>query len=171
MLYDWSLTSINTPLALQIEFNDDSEARACEIAVYALSFDPEVRVKFIVLFLITSSGIKKQQYFDSSPICSSGDKLYDVFVPYCEAIDINHIFICMTTRQLLSTCKYSSTIVIGFDPHFHPLGLRLISTDETADTFKTFRVVNVIQQPYDNTHVTADGAAGITSAMCELLQF
>ncbi|CAF1247281.1 unnamed protein product [Didymodactylos carnosus] len=28
MLYDWSLTSINTPLALQIEFNDDSEARA-----------------------------------------------------------------------------------------------------------------------------------------------
>ncbi|CAF1570008.1 unnamed protein product, partial [Didymodactylos carnosus] len=112
-----------------------------------------------------------------------------------KAIDINHIFICITTRQLLSACKYSSTLAIDctykitynelpllvfgtsdLNRHFHPLGLCLISTDESADTFKTlFRVLKsyvplIIQQPYDITHVMADGAAGITSAMCELPQ-
>ncbi|CAF4668409.1 unnamed protein product, partial [Didymodactylos carnosus] len=44
--------------------------------------------------------------------CPAPDKLHDVFVPYYEAIDINHIFICITTRQLLSACKYSSTLAI-----------------------------------------------------------
>ncbi|CAF1220346.1 unnamed protein product [Didymodactylos carnosus] len=93
--------------------------------------------------------------------CSSPDKLHDAFVPYYEAIDINHIFICITTRQLLSACKYSSTLAIDCTykitwnelpllvfgtsdlyRHFHPLGLCLISTDESADTFKTlFRVL------------------------------
>ncbi|CAF1149196.1 unnamed protein product [Didymodactylos carnosus] len=78
-----------------------------------------------------------------------------------KTIDINHIFICITTRQLLSACKYSSTLVIDctykvtwnelpllvfgtsdLNRHFHPLGLCLISTDESADTFKTlFRVL------------------------------
>ncbi|CAF1565907.1 unnamed protein product, partial [Didymodactylos carnosus] len=93
--------------------------------------------------------------------CPSPDKLHDAFVPYYEAIDINHICICITTRQLLSACKYSSTLAIDctykitynelpllvfgtsdLNRHFHPLGLCLISTDESADTFKTlFRVL------------------------------
>ncbi|CAF1020052.1 unnamed protein product [Didymodactylos carnosus] len=114
------------------------------------------------------------------------NKLHDAFVPYYEAIDINHIFICITTRQLLSACKYSSTLAIDCTykitwnelpllvfgtsdlyRHFHPLGLCLISTDESADTFKTlFRVLKscvplIIQQPYDITHVMADGTAVI----------
>ncbi|CAF3926247.1 unnamed protein product [Rotaria sordida] len=125
--------------------------------------------------------------------CPSSDKLHDIFVPYYEAIDVDHIFICITARQLLSMCKYSSILAIDctykitwnelpllvfgtsdFNRHFHPLGLCLISTDEAADTFKTlFRVLKscvplIIQQPYDITHVMADGAPGITSAMCEL---
>ncbi|CAF1047790.1 unnamed protein product [Didymodactylos carnosus] len=115
------------------------------------------------------------------------DKLHDVFVPYYEAIDINHRFTFITTRQLLSACKYSSALAIDctykitwnelpllifgtsdLNRHFHPLGLCLISTYESADIFKTlFRVLKssvplIIQQPYD-THVMADGTAGITS--------
>ncbi|CAF1213443.1 unnamed protein product [Didymodactylos carnosus] len=77
----------------------------------------------------------------------SSDKLHDVFVLYYEAIDINHIFIYITTPILLSTCKYSSILAFvtykitwnelpllifetsDFNRHFHPLGLCLISTD------------------------------------------
>ena len=88
-------------------------------------------------------------------------------------------------------CNYSSTSAVGctykitenevpilvfgtsnFNRHFRPLGLRFLSTDKAADTFKTlFRILKsceplIMQQLYDVTHVIAVGAPDITSAMC-----
>ncbi|CAF1143649.1 unnamed protein product [Didymodactylos carnosus] len=123
----------------------------------------------------------------------SVDKTHDVFVPYFEAVDVNNTFICLTTRQLLSTCKYSSVLYIGctykvtanelpllvfgtsdFNRRFYPMGVCLISSDESSETFKTFfRGIQVWastinNQAYTVSHVMGDGAAGITGAMCEL---
>ncbi|CAF3510305.1 unnamed protein product, partial [Rotaria sp. Silwood2] len=57
---------------------------------------------------------------------------------------------------------------------FYPMGICLISTDESADTFRTlFRGIQqwasaVNNQAYTILHVMADGAPGLTSAMSEI---
>ncbi|CAF1461591.1 unnamed protein product [Didymodactylos carnosus] len=88
-------------------------------------------------------------------LCPTSDKPHVVFVPYYEVIDIEHTFICLTTRQLLSTRQHSSVLAVDgtykitsnnlpllvfgtsdLNRHFFPIGICLISTDESADAFK-----------------------------------
>ncbi|CAF2610650.1 unnamed protein product [Rotaria sp. Silwood2] len=121
------------------------------------------------------------------------DKQHDIFIPYYVANDVNDLFICLTTRQLLSACKYSSVLAIDctykittnelpllvfgtsdYNRRFYPMGICLISTDESADTFRTlFRGIQqwasaVNNQAYTISHVLADGAPGLTTAMSEI---
>ncbi|CAF1558682.1 unnamed protein product, partial [Didymodactylos carnosus] len=102
---------------------------------------------------------------------------------------------CLSTRQLLSTTKYSSALAIDctykvtwnnvpilifgtsdYKRHFHPVGLCLVSSDEASSTYETlFQGVptwasNINQQTYLISHVMGDGAAGITSAMSVIPQ-
>ncbi|CAF1366929.1 unnamed protein product [Rotaria sordida] len=111
------------------------------------------------------------------------DKQHDIFIPYYVANDVNDLFICFTTRQLSSACKYSSVLAIDctykittnelsllvfgtsdYNRRFYPMGICLISTDESADTFRTlFRVIqqwaSVVNNQADTiSHVLADGA-------------
>ncbi|CAF4669168.1 unnamed protein product, partial [Didymodactylos carnosus] len=37
---------------------------------------------------------------------------HQVFVPHFEVTDVDNTFICLTTRQLLSTCQYSTVLAI-----------------------------------------------------------
>ncbi|CAF1174096.1 unnamed protein product, partial [Didymodactylos carnosus] len=88
--------------------------------------------------------------------CPPPGQLHQVFVPFYEVKDIDNIFVCITTRQLLSTTKYSSVLAIDctykvtwnnlpilifgtsdYKRHFHPIGLCLVSSDEGASTYKT----------------------------------
>ncbi|CAF0910781.1 unnamed protein product [Didymodactylos carnosus] len=118
------------------------------------------------------------------------EKLYS----WCsQPVDVNNTFICLTTRQLLSTCKHSSVLYIDctykvtanelpllvfgtsdFNRRFYPMDVCLISSDESFETFKIFfRDIQVWastinNQAYTVSHVMGDGAAGITGAMCEL---
>ncbi|CAF1309729.1 unnamed protein product [Didymodactylos carnosus] len=83
--------------------------------------------------------------------------MHEIFVPYFHVVDVNNTFIFMTTRQLLSTCLHSSVLAIDctykvtsnalpllvfgtsdMNRKFYPMGLCLISTDESATTYKTF---------------------------------
>ncbi|CAF1330962.1 unnamed protein product [Didymodactylos carnosus] len=84
------------------------------------------------------------------------NKQHDIFIPYYVANDVNDLFICLTTRQLLFACKYSSVLAVDCtykittnelpllvfgtsdcNRRFYPMGICLISTDESADTFRT----------------------------------
>ncbi|CAF4505018.1 unnamed protein product [Rotaria sp. Silwood2] len=96
-------------------------------------------------------------------------------------------------RQLLSACKYSSVLAIDctykittnelpllvfgtsdYNRRFYPMGICLMSTDESANTFRTlFRGIQqwasaVSNQAYTISHVMADGASDLTSAMSEI---
>ncbi len=81
---------------------------------------------------------------------------FQPFIPYFNAIDINTIFICIATRQLLSICKWSLTLaddctykitscelpflIFGTSDiyrRFFPMDLCLVSTDEVSETFAT----------------------------------
>ncbi|CAF5041678.1 unnamed protein product, partial [Rotaria sp. Silwood1] len=108
---------------------------------------------------------------------------HDIFIPYYVANDVNDLFICLTTRQLLSVCKYSSVLAIDctykittnelpllvietsdYNRRFYPMSICLISTDESADTFHTlFRGIQqwasvVNSHAYTISLVLADGA-------------
>ncbi|CAF4068084.1 unnamed protein product [Rotaria sordida] len=120
------------------------------------------------------------------------NKQHDIFIPYYVANDVDDLFICLTTRQLLYVCKYSSVLAIDctykittnelsllvfgtsdYNRRFYPMGICLISTDESADTFRTlFRGIQqwasvVNNQAYTISHVLADEAPGLTTAMSE----
>ncbi|CAF3954503.1 unnamed protein product, partial [Rotaria sp. Silwood1] len=111
------------------------------------------------------------------------NKQHDIFIPYYVANDVNDLFICLTTRQLLSVCKYSSVLAIDctykittnelpllvietsdYNRRFYPMSICLISTDESADTFHTlFRGIQqwasvVNSHAYTISLVLADGA-------------
>jgi hypothetical protein len=127
--------------------------------------------------------------------CPAPDQLHQVFVPFYEVKDIDNIFVCITTRQLLSTTKYSSILAVDctykvtwnnlpllifgtsdYKRHFHPISLCLVSSDEAASRYKTLFqglptwASNINQQTYLISHVMADGAVGITSAMSVIPQ-
>ncbi|CAF1030184.1 unnamed protein product [Didymodactylos carnosus] len=125
------------------------------------------------------------------PGLSIDTKQHDIFIPYYVANDVNDLFICLTTRQLLSACKYSFVLTIdctykittnelpllvfgtsNCNHRFYPMGICLISTDQSADTFRTlFRGIQqsaVNNQAYTISHVVADGSPGLTSAMSEI---
>ncbi|CAF1247865.1 unnamed protein product [Rotaria sp. Silwood1] len=76
------------------------------------------------------------------------DKIHQPFVPFFEVTNIDNIFVCITTRQLLST-----------------------STDETTETFVTFLkgiqvwAATANHQPYTKNVIMADGAPGLTAAV------
>ncbi|CAF1011007.1 unnamed protein product [Didymodactylos carnosus] len=75
-------------------------------------------------------------------------KFIEELYSWCsQPVDVNNTFICLTTRQLLSTCKYSSVLYID-------------------STYKV--TANELPLLVFVAHVMGDGAAGITGAMCEL---
>ncbi|CAF1469288.1 unnamed protein product, partial [Didymodactylos carnosus] len=105
--------------------------------------------------------------------CPPADQLHQDFAPFYEVKDIGNIFVCIPTRQLLSTTKCSSVLAVDctykvtwnnlpilifgtsdYKRHFHPIGLCLVSSDEAASTYKTlFQGVptwasNINQQTY-----------------------
>ncbi|CAF4629832.1 unnamed protein product, partial [Didymodactylos carnosus] len=97
--------------------------------------------------------------------CPPPDQLHQVFVPFYEVKDFDNIFVCITTRQLLSTIKYSSVLVSDcmykvtwnnllifgtsdYKHHFHLTGLYLVSSDEVASACKTlFQGVPTVISP------------------------
>ncbi|CAF1306954.1 unnamed protein product, partial [Rotaria sordida] len=117
-------------------------------------------------------------------------KIMEPFVPFFEVTNIDNIFVCITTRQLLSTCKWSCTLAIDctykitscelpllifgtsdINRRYFPMGLCLISTDETTKTFVTFLkgiqvwAATANHQPYTINVIMADGAPGLTAAV------
>ncbi|CAF0888783.1 unnamed protein product [Didymodactylos carnosus] len=137
---------------------------------------------------------KLQLWYSSRQNVPQPNKQHDIFIPYYVVNDVNDLFICLTTRQLLSACKYSSVLAIDCtykittnelpllvsgtsdcNRRFYPMGICLISTDESADTFRTvFRGiqqwVSAVNNQPTQSHMLwlMDHLVSLTSAMSEI---
>ncbi|CAF0902265.1 unnamed protein product [Didymodactylos carnosus] len=114
--------------------------------------------------------------------------LDSLFVPYFK-LNIDELFIFMTTRRLLSASSKSTYLQVDgtyklnwndfpllicgtsdSQRHFHPYGIALVNSDEAAtcyiELFKTLKwsVPLVTHQAYVVNYAMCDGSKGLTSA-------